>query len=147
MTVRSASYSLVIVALAFASMGGDCTLQGGSLVVQPHPSNTACGAATPVMDGTGLTVRGTSAGSDTLGAACQPLAVSPVLYYKATIPTGATLTGKTTGPSSLRILSGCGATTCLASDAAKGSDGGVTVDFMNATSSPLDVILAVGSSN
>jgi hypothetical protein len=146
MTVRSASYSLVIVALAFVSMGGDCTLGSGD--TQPHPPARACVVATPVMDGTMLTAQDTSKGSDTLVAACQPLAVGPVLYYKATIPAGETLTAKTTGPSALRILSGCGATTCLASDADKGSGAGVTVAYMNATfSPPLDVILALGSSN
>jgi hypothetical protein len=37
MTVRSACYSLVIVALAFASMGGDCTLGGVSMSVTLKP--------------------------------------------------------------------------------------------------------------
>jgi hypothetical protein len=43
--LRSASYSLAIVALAFASMGGDCTLGGGPISVAPK----ICTRAAPVM--------------------------------------------------------------------------------------------------
>jgi len=136
MTLRGALPSLAIVALALASIGGDCTLGGGGpMIVMPvhRPANVDCGAATPVMDGTSLTVQDTAEGSDTFAAACLGRAVGPVLYYEATIPAGATLTGTTSGPSSLRILSGCGASSCLASDAAKSSSG-VTVALTNASS-------------
>ena len=146
MTMRSPFSSLAIVALAFGSMGSECG-GGPAGPAFGKTTNAQCGYATSVMDGTTLMMQDTSVGDYTFAPTCQSSAVGPVLYYRATIPAGATLTGKTTGPSSLRILSYCGAMTCLASDADKGFDVGATAAYMNATSSRLDVILALGSSS
>jgi hypothetical protein len=111
------------------------------------PPNVFCASAVEVMDGTMLKMQDASAGVDSLTAKCERLAVGKVVYFKATVPAGQTLTAKSSGRSGLRLLSSCDATTCLASAKDIGTGDGATAMWMNGGAAATTVYLALGSND
>jgi hypothetical protein len=147
-TNTSGSPRPVIVVVAGGYSGGAFGL---TAALRTPPANVTCAAATPVQNGTSLTFQDATAASDNLSSRCNPSDTGGVLYYSATIGVGQTLkaTASTTGRwlPSVRLLSSCGAATCLASSSPMPMPlPGTTLTYANPGSSPMDVILAVGPS-
>jgi len=129
--------------LVLAVSGPDIASYDLSIVIGPPPTNTSCAMATPVVDGTSLPIEYVGTATDTLEASCLPGATSPVVYYSATLgvgetlSVGATVEGFAIDSASVRVLSACGAATCLAS-------GTNAVRYDNTSGSSENVIIAVG---
>jgi hypothetical protein len=114
------------------------------------PANAFCAGAVEVMDGTMLKTQDASAGVDSLSSrtGCDRLAVGKVVYFKATVPAGQTLTAKSSGRSAVRILPSCDATAaCLASAKDSGTGDGATATWMNAGAAPATVYITLGSND
>ncbi len=116
-----------------------------SVAIRPPAANSACSAALALTSGTPATAQDIGDAS-TVVTSCLPMAMGPSLFYSITIPVGRTLSvvARITAPTSpwtpaVRLLSACGAASCLAS----GSSGGLS--YANTTASPQSVIIAVGS--
>jgi hypothetical protein len=135
----------VIIAVGRPSFtfGGTFTMR---VAINPAPMNVTCASATPVVDGTSLTLQDARAGADDLSSRCEPLARGGVLYYRANVPAGETVRASVTPLEGwrpvVRILSSCAATTCLAS-AVSGPD--TAASWTNTGASAVDVIIAAGA--
>jgi hypothetical protein len=145
-TNTSGSPRPVVVVVAAGFNGGTFSLKAA---LRAPPANVTCGAATPVKNGTSLTFQDASAATDNLSSKCNSFDTGGVLYYSATIGAGQTLkaTATTNGRwlPSLRLLAGCGASTCLTSSSPMPMPfPGTTLSYTNPGGSSIDVILAVG---
>ncbi len=132
-----ASAQPVIIAVT----GADPTAFDLAIGLAPAPTNDVCAMATTVTDGTTLPFEYVGSATDTRETACLPAATGPVVYYRASIPAGETLTvGASTiagGQTSVRILNACAATTCLASGVGSAA-------FTNTRGTSRNVTIAVG---
>jgi hypothetical protein len=113
--------------------------------LRTEAANASCASATRLEDGMELRAEDGSFATE-LAPVCGWDTSSPVLYYAATIPVGATLTvdmvpggGAGTDPL-LRLLASCAATDCVTSYR-------YTLSYTNPGTTPLDVIVAAGSKN
>jgi hypothetical protein len=149
-TNGSGSPRSVIVAVASGFSGGSFSV---TAALRSPPANVSCAAAASVANGTSLTCQDASAGADNLSSRCNPSDSGGVLYYSATIGAGQQLAATATATTgnwlpAIRLLSSCGATTCLASSSPMMSmvKGMTSLAYLNSGNSPIDVILAVGPS-
>ncbi len=111
------------------------------------PANALCKGATVVMNGTSLMNQDASMGVDSLSGKCETTATGKVLYYKASVPAGQTITAKSTGRSSLRLLEGCDVTSCWQSAKAGGTGDGAMISWKNPAAVPADVWVALGNND
>jgi hypothetical protein len=153
LTYRNKSMSAQPVLIAVGGTAGSAGLFDLSIdeaALGPPPTNTTCAMATALSDGTTLTSQDASDGVDDLSAACESGATSGVLYYSATIPANNRLkvhVQASTGSmidAVVRVLSACGAATCLSSSDASYGTGDETLLYKNTTASATPVIVAVG---
>ena len=109
------------------------------------PSDDACAAATPVVDGTTLVDQDLSLASGPLP--CSAGTGGHARYFRTTIPAGAALTATVAMawnvPVAIRVLSSCAATTCLASSTF-GPPYGAVLRHVNPGDAAQDVVIAVG---
>jgi hypothetical protein len=145
-TNTSGSPRPVIVAVSAGYSGGGSFSLTASL--RDPPTNMACGSAIPVTNGTTLTFQDATVGTDNLSSRCLPSDTGGVLYYSATIGAGQTLMATATASgkwlASLRLLSSCGASSCLASSNLPMMFPQNSLTYTNSGGSPVNVILAVG---
>lgn len=119
-----------------------------SVTIRPPPRNAACTTPTPLNPpSTLLTPEDGRGAIDDLSSRCLPQVTGGVLYYSATIPPGETLQATASplgfGAASIRLLSDCAATSCLAS--AEGPPRSVvTLTHANTSTAAEHVIVAVG---
>jgi hypothetical protein len=120
-------------------------------VIASAPGNATCAAATAVSASTTLMAQSVVGGSPTLNTACtyHGSTTSPgeAVYYSVTVPAQSLLQANATlmgFDAVMQILPSCGATTCLTSHDMTGmATEGIT--YFNNTTSPVTVILVVGS--
>lgn len=103
------------------AVGGDAVPGAVELLVEvgDPQDNASCASATALVAGARLVAQDTSIGSAGLATACLPSETAPVVYYSVAVPAGQrlTVTTRAAWPSIVRLLSACGATSCLASAA------------------------------
>lgn len=120
----------------------------GAVRILPPPANTTCRAATAVASGMTLTGQNASAGIENATGACLPTATGTVLYYAVRVAAGEQLTAGVTPVAGVdavvRLLDGCGATSCLANANANAAGGAESLVWTNATRTDQTVYLAVG---
>ncbi len=141
-----ATAQTVIIEAGVLSGGPPSTPYDLSIAIRPPALNAAC--ATPLALTSGTPAIAQDIGEATsVVAACLPMFSGPSLFYSISIPAGQTLTAvaRLTAPTTpwtpvLRLLSACGAATCLAS-----SSSGGALSYTNSTASAQTVIIAVGS--
>jgi hypothetical protein len=116
--------------------------------IKPPATNTTCAAALAVTSGSARPVEDGESGSTGQSSVCVPGAVGPVLFYKITIPAAKSLKVDATPLGSwdpvIRLLSSCGASTCLASQDAGNTGAAESLIYANSTGAPLSVIVSVG---
>ena len=136
---------LVAVGSQDPSNGGRFDL---TATVVPAPTNVSCAAATSVTNGARLTFQNASLGNDNATGACLPAATGTVLWYRAVVPAGQTLSARATPlggmDAAVRLVTACGVTSCLgnANTGAAGALEGVT--YTNPGSADQTVLVAVG---
>ena len=154
-TYKNTSSAAVTVYVAVgsydASTTGAFTVQAQITALPPPPANVTCSAATAMTSGQTLASQDLSYGSATV-TACLPNATGPTLFYKTSIPAGqrliarATPTGAVWDPA-LRVLSSCGATSCLSSSDAGTGGAAEVVSYKNSGASAAAVTLGVSSTS
>lgn len=116
--------------------------------IVPAPANVSCASATAVASGARLTYQNAAAASDNATGACLPAATGTALWYRAVVPAGQTLTARATPLGAMdavvRVVSACGATTCLASANAGAARASERAEYTNSTTVDQPVLLAVG---
>lgn len=109
------------------------------------PTNVTCEVATPIAV-SGVLRSQFRRGAERLDASCLPGSRAAVVYYRASVPAGATLqlSARAGGwEPSIRVLDGCSSRACLASsDSARVTP----ATFTNTSSSTREVVIAVGTS-
>ena len=119
-----------------------------SATIVPAPSNVSCAAATVVANGARLTNQNAAVASDNATGLCLPAATGTALWYRAVVPAGQTLTARATPLGAMdavvRVVSACGATTCLASANAGAARATERGEYTNTTAGDQTVLLAVG---
>lgn len=119
-----------------------------SATIVPAPSNVSCAAATVVANGARLTYQNAAAASDNATGACLPASTGTALWYRAVVPAGQTLTARATPLGAMdavvRVVSACGATTCLASANTGAARAAERAEYTNSTAVDQSVLLAVG---
>jgi|GEM_PF-1052524 len=114
--------------------------------IVPSPTNVTCAAATAIA-ASGLVRDQVARGTESLASACVPTHSGGTVYYRVTVPVGATLrasvttTGAPTWSPVVRVLLSCAASACLASGLFPASP----ATYTNPGSGPADVIVAVSA--
>jgi hypothetical protein len=107
----------------------------------PHPTGFRCADPTPLSEGSPKVEHETTEFAQESAPACGSLRGGLARFYSASVPAGHTLVASTT-QATLRVLSGCGATSCLATSEA-GSR--FTARYANRGPSTQRVILAASA--
>jgi hypothetical protein len=137
----------VIVAVGSYSTSSDGAFDLDT-TIKPSATNITCAAALAVTSGSSHPAEDGDSAIAGLDAVCLPGAIGPVLFYKITIPTGKSLKADVNPIGSwdpvIRLLSSCGASTCLASQDAGASGTAESLTYANTSGAPLAVVIAVG---
>jgi hypothetical protein len=151
-TSMSAQPIIIAVGAGSPSQAGVFDLTLTATPIPPPPVNAACGAAIAVVDGSQLVDQDPTEGTDTLTSACESSAGGKVIYYKAALPANSRLdvvvtpTGASSWDPVVRLLSACGAATCLGSQDTGSGGSAATLTFKN-PGAARNVVIAVGSYN
>lgn len=144
-STSSAQSIVLAVGSAAASPAGSYNL---SVNIAPAPTNTRCAAATALPGAAQLTLQNATQGTENVTGACLPMATGTALFYTVDVPAGQTLTARATPypgmDAVVRLLSACGATTCLASANTGAVGAAETLRYANTTSATQRLVLAVG---
>jgi len=120
-----------------------------SVTTRAAPTNVACANPRLVMNGTNLTFENASRGTTDFVGPCLPTAGGTVLFYSAVVPPGQILTVNATPLTQwdavIRLVDSCTATTCRASADLRTLGGAERIVHVNNTTSPQNLIFAVGS--
>jgi hypothetical protein len=114
----------------------------------PAPGNVSCAAAVAVANGAHLTRQNAAVASDNATGACLPSATGTALWYRAVVPAAQTLSVRATPLGAMdpvvRVLSACGATSCLASANTGAARATESAAYTNTSAGDQTVLLAVG---
>lgn len=114
----------------------------------PPPLNVGCAAAATVANGAHLVNQNAAVATDNATGACLPAATGTALWYRAVVPAGQTLTARATPHGAMdavvRVMSACGATSCLANANAGAARAAESASYVNSSAADQTVLLAVG---
>jgi hypothetical protein len=119
--------------------------------IAPPPTNTTCASAAAVTGSVRLALQNAARGTENATGACLDAATGTQLFYAVTVPPGQTLSARATPYAGmdpvLRVISACGATTCLASANSAGGGAAESLSWVNSTTTAQRVVLAAGGAS
>jgi len=136
------------------AVGSTTTTTGGfdlAVEIGPGPANRVCSTASALASGVTLSAQQEGLGTDDSTFSGCGSSAFDVLYYSVTVPARLRLSVAVVPTGSwnpvIRILPSCTATTCLANGNTGFSGQPEGATYTNSTSSPVTVIVAVGSAS
>ncbi len=140
---------VVTVSSATGVTGGTFSLDLAFADAPPSPPHALCSMARELADGARLADEDVSVASTPLTAHCVPTAQGAALFYRLSVPPGATgVVTATPRPGwnpVLRTIQACSIFACLASADVAGDGEPESIGYVNTGTAPRDVIVAVAA--